>query len=398
VKAEDYVSPDHFVSQVYDEKTGTYHAATAADIQKSTDWDVTKEQTVQGQMETLTKDLANNPVYQSIADAMRRSAAAAGGGNSLMAESAAYDKVIGLAFNIATSDAATYAKSAEFNASMKNQFSLANNNFVYQALLSDQNYAQSQVLQSEQIKGNIDSVDRQIAGQLESTKIAGKAQVMAAQAQAGGMVASANIQADASTKNAALAAKTQLQMGELERRNMLDAAEISHEGRMQELQYGAESDLGKMAFGATIDKDAYQYKADDTFVKQTLLFDRQDTSTDLTNMASRLHDAQMQPGITPAQLARYTQDEVSNYTTNTALKTAKTLSIIDSMKSASGAGSGSDAVTPDNPYGKWSNYLNYKAPTPGPLPFYEGHTPGTAYAPAIPDLDKPFVPGLPVPG
>lgn len=188
----------------------SFIAQVPDDQPKPTDWNVNADQTVQGQMTKLTTNMQSNPVYQSLADQLVRANAAQGGTNSLMAETAAYSKVMDLAFNIAQDDASTYARSAEFNASMSNQFGLAQQQFMYQARLSDQNYHQSQVLQSEQINGNMQSVSMQIAGQLNASDIAAKAQVSAAGLYAGATLGAARINATTSLQEAGIQRQTTL--------------------------------------------------------------------------------------------------------------------------------------------------------------------------------------------
>jgi hypothetical protein len=404
-KASDYVSDQHFVSQVgetdaqgnpvIDPATGKQktHAASTSDIVGPQKWDVTSEQTVQGQMKQLTTNLQSNPVYQSLAEEMKRVNAAAGGGNSLMAESAAYDKVIGLAFNIASSDAATYAKSAEFNATMANQFGLAKNNFVYQALLSDQNYAQSQVLQSNQIKGNLDSMDRQISGQLESTKIAGKAQIKAAQAQAGAMVASANIQADASMKNAELGAKTQLQLGDQNRQNTLDTLKISHESRMAEIGYQGDYDMNKLMASGAMDFDKQAAFDQDQLVKSVTINDQIGYNNNLTAGMTAIQQMFMQPGITPEQAARYINTITTMTKTDNELLLAKTNAITASIGTSGTGTAGGMKFDPS----KYADYVTYK-PKTTELPFFQESAGGYSGMNASASTKNPFLPTMPVGG
>jgi hypothetical protein len=179
----------------------------AADTQP-VNWDVTADQTVQGQMDQIVGHMQENPVYQSLAASLERAQASHGGENSLMAETAAYNGVVNLAFQVASADAATYARSAEFNASTANQFALSNRQFMQQALLSTQNYQQSQVLQSQQIQGNLQSVSMQIAGQIRATSIGANAQVASAQIGAAAQRAAASISAGAALASANIQRQT----------------------------------------------------------------------------------------------------------------------------------------------------------------------------------------------
>lgn len=386
-KASDYVSDQHFVAQITDPVTGESHAATSADVVGPVDWKVTDEQTVQGQMKQLTTNLSTNPVYQSIAETMKRANAASGGGNSLMAESAAYDKVIGLAFNIASSDAATYAKSAEFNATMTNQFGLAKNNFVYQALLSDQNYAQSQVLQSNQIKGNLDSVDRQVSGQLESTRIAGQAQMAAAATQAGATVASAYISADAAMKDAALSAKTSLQLGDIQRQTALDTLNIDFQTKAAITAQQGAIDIAKIGATGAMNKDVNAASAADTLAKSITLGYQNAFNTQTIQTGAEAVQISTTPGLSAEDQAR-------------GIKTI--LDIDKGNKDAFAAfASGLSHNNPAAPNAP--NYADYVT-MPGfagvsGLDFYKGHVAGTNYpTAATADTGQPFVPTMPVPG
>jgi hypothetical protein len=361
-KAEDYQAPDKsFIPKVPDDEP------------TATTWDVTPEQTVQGQMKQLTTDLQTNPVYQSLASAVKRASAAAGGGNSLMAETAAYDKVIGLAFNVASADAATFAKSAEFNATMKNQFSLATQQFMHTALLSDQNYKQSQVLQSEQIKGNLDSVDRQVAGQLESTRVSAAAQVEAAGEMAGAQISSSSISAEASMENAKLAAATSLSEADLQRKTTLDAIDLNFKSAWslgQEQTAGELQRIGAQT-GATIAINA------DAFVKNATLARQSDMSTGLNQLEANLTAISTMPGLTPQQQANAVETATSWHKTDQALKDASWDTITHGAQDGTLAGAidpnnplpGAPAgATASNPYGVYGNYMVYPGYDISPAP------------------------------
>lgn len=135
------------------------------------EWEVTEEQTVAGQLEkNLEEDSALN---ENIRDQVGTQAAKAGLKNSLMAMTAAEKMVLDTAFKVSQQDAATYARSAEFNATMANQFSAAEQAFMHQAMLNEQNFKQSQILQKEQIRGQLAAVNAKIGGQM---RLADKAQ------------------------------------------------------------------------------------------------------------------------------------------------------------------------------------------------------------------------------
>lgn len=126
-----------------------------ADVEQ-TMWDVTPEQTVQGQFEDLYD--RDSPIFELARQRAIRQHLASGGQNSAMAagfgEIAAMDK----AFQIAQADAATYARSAEFNAAMANQYSLAEQRFIHNALLSEQAFDQAKVLQTQRIAAQLESI------------------------------------------------------------------------------------------------------------------------------------------------------------------------------------------------------------------------------------------------
>ena len=135
---------------------------------EQTDWDVTEEQTVMGQLEkNYDKD---SPFFQLAAERAKRAHQASGGQNSLMASQAGIMAAMDTAFKVSAADALTYARSAEFNAAMKNQFGLAEQRFIHNATLSKQNFQHSKILLLEQIRGQLANTAMQVAG---ATNIAG---------------------------------------------------------------------------------------------------------------------------------------------------------------------------------------------------------------------------------
>jgi hypothetical protein len=105
----------------------------AAQLTSPTQWAVTPEQTVQGQLATLADP--NNPNYQSWATAGKQVAAANGfTGNSTMRDTGILNSVIQNATPIATADASTEAKAAGYNADQSNQFATTNVNAQNAAL------------------------------------------------------------------------------------------------------------------------------------------------------------------------------------------------------------------------------------------------------------------------
>lgn len=131
---------------------------------QATEWEVTGDQLVENRMASLME--SDNPVFQSLREATMRAHAARGGKNSLMASRAAVTMMADMAFKIGSQDAATLARSAEFNAAMKNQFGLAEQRFFHNALLSDQNYRQGVMVIREQTAGRIAEIGAESAGRV----------------------------------------------------------------------------------------------------------------------------------------------------------------------------------------------------------------------------------------
>lgn len=359
-------------------------------------WDVTPEQTVQGQMDQLTKNIATNPVYQSLADQLERVNASKGGGNSLMAESAAYNQVVGLAYNIATADAATYAQSAEFNASMANQYGLAEQQFINTATLSNQNFQQSQVLQASQIKGNLDSVTKQINGQLAATTIAGNASVAAAGASAAGQVAAARVGAEASTANALLASQTSLTESQLSAKTSMDEAQLSSTTSLSEadtqrkttldgLQIGFQNNwmLNQQGQSNNLQTLGAQEQNQITnaqiqFTYQSSLQTNTENNANLRQLMASVGTVGSTPGLTPQQQANAIQQLTDMYKTNTGLTNSFYGASTPGMSNGSvGANiNGIPAAAPGNGvYSTYGNYMLYPGfqMTPPPVaPYYGG--------------------------
>lgn len=131
---------------------------------KAVEWKVTDEQTVQHQFQSVMD--SDNPAFQVVQERIKRAAAASGKQNSLMAEQAAVQAVAEVGFQIAAADAATFARSAEFNAAMKNQFGLAEQAFTHQALLNEQNFRQGVMMLREQHKTTLEQMNFQTKNQL----------------------------------------------------------------------------------------------------------------------------------------------------------------------------------------------------------------------------------------
>ena len=109
----------------YDAAKAGSQGYTAAQMQ-STDWNVDKNQTVQGQLSNVLD--SNSSVLQKARADTAQAANSRGILNSTMAAGAGEAAVLDRALQIATPDAATYASSGQFNANAKNAASAANQN------------------------------------------------------------------------------------------------------------------------------------------------------------------------------------------------------------------------------------------------------------------------------
>ena len=130
-----------------------------------TEWEVTDDQLTSKQMEKLMK--RGNPLFDMVEARGQRLHAAGGGQNSAMGGQAATMALLDKAFEIGNADAMVYARSAEFNAAMANQFSLAEQAFVHNSLLSDQNFRQAGALQTQRIQGQLDSIALEFKGRFK---------------------------------------------------------------------------------------------------------------------------------------------------------------------------------------------------------------------------------------
>ena len=121
-----------------------------------TPWDVTEEQTVAGQLQkNYDRD---SPFFELARQRAIRQHLSSGGQNSAMAGAFGELAAMDTAFKVSFQDAQTYARSAEFNAAMSNQFSLAEQRFIHNALLSDQSFRQAGALQTQRIAGQMEAI------------------------------------------------------------------------------------------------------------------------------------------------------------------------------------------------------------------------------------------------
>lgn len=144
--------------------TPSFIPETPADMPQATEWEVTPEQTVAGQFKSIMTE--GNPVFEQVRQEVMRNHQAAGGQNSLMASRSAAMAVADVGFKIASQDAATFARSAEFNAAMKNQFGLAEQQFRHNALLSEQNFKQGIMMVRENHLAELETINANMKANL----------------------------------------------------------------------------------------------------------------------------------------------------------------------------------------------------------------------------------------
>jgi len=145
-------------------KAPSFISELPEDKPQATEWNVDKNQTVQGQFTDIMK--SDSPVFKQVREQVVREHAARGGQNSLMAARSAEMAVAEVGFKIASQDAATFARSGEFNAAMKNQFGLAEQQFMHNALLSEQNFKQGVMMLREQQMADLEKINADMKSRL----------------------------------------------------------------------------------------------------------------------------------------------------------------------------------------------------------------------------------------
>lgn len=138
--------------------------ATPANAPQPTKWEVTADQTVEARFDSIMD--SDNPVFKDIQERIMREHAARGGQNSLMAARSAAMAVAEVGFKIASQDAATFARSAEFNAAMANQFGLAEQQFQHNAMLSEQNFKQGIMMLRESQLADLEKINADMKSRL----------------------------------------------------------------------------------------------------------------------------------------------------------------------------------------------------------------------------------------
>lgn len=139
---------------------GSYVQQGAADQRGTTPWNLTPDQTVQGQFAGLMAK--GNPAIQAVEEQTLRAHAASGGRNDTMAQSAATLTGAQVGLSIAAQDAQTHAAAGQFNASAANAFAQQMNTFIDNAMLSSQNFNQGVAMLKDQNNQQIQQIYAQV--------------------------------------------------------------------------------------------------------------------------------------------------------------------------------------------------------------------------------------------
>lgn len=150
-------------------------------MQGATDWNVTPEQTVQGQFAQLMEH--GNPAIQAVEEQTLRAHAASGGRNNLMAQSAATLSGSQVGLSIAAQDAQTYAQAGQFNANAANDFAKQMDQFIGNALLSRQNFDQGVAMLKDQTNQNLEQIYAQVQANAATQSTNLKSTIATLQAQ-----------------------------------------------------------------------------------------------------------------------------------------------------------------------------------------------------------------------
>lgn len=332
---------------------------------EATEWTVTDEQLVEGRMASLMDD--DNPVFASLREQVQRAHAARGGKNSLMATRAAYTMMADMAFKIASQDAATMARSAEFNAAMKNQFGLAEQQFIHNALLSDQNFRQGTMMLREQHKTRLAEIDRQVKGQLAAINAQG----------------SWNSRLEAQRHG-----------------NVLEQMDAQFENNWMLNEQGQAHSLERMdrETDNLIRRDDFNYQAQDYAADQQLNRQLQlqymtETGATQRQLLDTLGMIRSNPNLTPQQAAQATNDALATYNAmNQQLQAFYTGGGPPGGGGGSGTYESSSGAFQYNP--TTYDYLSYGrggyTPYLPPNSDFFTETPGAMYG-----SNDPYIPGMP---
>ncbi len=128
-------------------------------LQGMTRWDVAPNETVRSQLQQIIAE--DSPLMQQARARAMQTANTRGLLNSSMAATAGESALYDAAMPIATQDAATYARSGEFNANTANTFSRDNNAFVRDAYMADFNVQANEWAAQQQFDRDYRTLDRQ---------------------------------------------------------------------------------------------------------------------------------------------------------------------------------------------------------------------------------------------
>jgi hypothetical protein len=174
----------------------------AAQLNDPTKWNVTPDQTVEGRINNLTDP--NNPLIALARTRAKEEQNASGRLNSSMAETAADVAAYQAALPIAQSDAATFSKSAGYNADQSNQFAVHN---------VDSTNTSRQFNAGEQNK-------------LSGQKMASDTALAQSKLQSDTNIATANLNAGTDRAKAELQANIQREMGYLDNQTKINLANL----------------------------------------------------------------------------------------------------------------------------------------------------------------------------
>lgn len=177
-----------------------------AQVASPTQWNVTDNQTVAGNVKSLIDQ--NSPIIQQARTNAAEAANERGLLNSAMAASAGEQAAYSAAVPIATSDAQTYSKAAGYNADQQNQVNLANANLTNQSAQFNAGAENEASRTGATLASQERQQQAQIAGNLEQTKT-----------QIGGNVEIQKLQADTQTKLASMDAQNKTQLTQLQNQN-----------------------------------------------------------------------------------------------------------------------------------------------------------------------------------
>lgn len=157
-----------------------YAAGIKTDLSGPTPWNITAPQTVAGQYANLMA--TGNPAIQAAEQSTIRAHAANGGNNSLMAQTAATLAGSQVALTIAQQDAQVNAQAGQYNATVANTFAEAQNQFVQNATLSQQNFQQGVALLKDQTSQSMQQLFAQVQANAAEASTSLKSQLVSIQA------------------------------------------------------------------------------------------------------------------------------------------------------------------------------------------------------------------------